>query len=84
MSAEKILKQLQANQQQLEALTDKVQELADCMGVKTFTKAEAAKMLNITPATLDKLRREGVINFAKTGRKVLFTIQDIKEYLENS
>ena len=46
-------------------------------------KKEAAEELNISQATLDRLRKSGEIRSKKVGGRVFFTINEIALFLES-
>lgn len=48
-----------------------------------LTKKETAKELNISQATLDRLRKSGEIKSKKVGGGVFFTINEIALFLES-
>ncbi len=48
-----------------------------------FTHNEAAKKLQMHPATLHRLRKRGLVPCRKAGRWVRYTEEDLAEYLEN-
>ncbi len=47
-----------------------------------LTKKETAKELNISQATLDRLRKSGEIKSKKVGGGVFFTIIEIANFLD--
>ena len=47
-----------------------------------LSKKETAKELNISQATLDRLRKSGVIKSKKVGGGVFFTINEIALFLD--
>ncbi|GHV26210.1 hypothetical protein AGMMS4952_05770 [Spirochaetia bacterium] len=49
-----------------------------------YTKQETAKLLGIAPVTLDRLRRRKSISCRKIGSRVLFTQEDIDQFLDQS
>jgi hypothetical protein len=48
-----------------------------------LSKKETAKELNISQATLDRLRKSGAIKSKKVGGGVFFTINEIALFLES-
>ena len=46
-----------------------------------LSKREAAGELNISVATIDRLRKKGAINHKQIGGQVFFTIHDIAKYV---
>lgn len=48
-----------------------------------LTKKETAKELNVSEATLDRLRKSGVIKSKRVGGGVFFTINEIVTFIEN-
>lgn len=50
---------------------------------KLFTTKETAEILHINIQTLRSKCRLGQIGFKKTGRKYLFSEQNIKNFLDN-
>ena len=48
-----------------------------------LTKKETARELNISQATLDRLRKSGEIRSKKVGGGVFFTINEIALFLES-
>jgi excisionase family DNA binding protein len=49
-----------------------------------YSKQEAAKLLCISPVTIDRLRRSKSISFRKVGARVVFTQADIDQFLERN
>jgi excisionase family DNA binding protein len=49
-----------------------------------YTKQETAKLLGIAVVTLDRLRRRKNISFRQVGSRVLFTQEDIDQFLKQS
>ena len=47
-----------------------------------FTPQEASRLLRISTVTLWRLRRAGKISFRRVASKVIFTQQDLDDYLE--
>lgn len=50
-----------------------------------LTKDKAAEALSLQPPTLDKDRREGHLGipFVKAGRRILYQLTDLKDWLED-
>ena len=48
-----------------------------------LTKKETARELNISQATLDRLRKTGVIKSKKVGGGVFFTINELALFLDS-
>ena len=46
-----------------------------------LSKAEAANELNVSQATIDRFRKQGVIKSKKVGGQIFFTIATIAEYV---
>lgn len=51
--------------------------------VELLTHNEAARKLDMHPATLHRLRKRGLVPCRKAGRWVRYTEEDLAEYLEN-
>jgi len=49
-----------------------------------FTSKEAGRFLNISTVTLWRERRAGKISFRRCASKVIFTREDIQEYLQRN
>jgi excisionase family DNA binding protein len=49
-----------------------------------FTTKEASRFLNISAVTLWRERRAGNISFRRAASKILFTREDIEEYLQRN
>lgn len=49
-----------------------------------LSAAEVCEILSISPITLWRLRRAGQISFRRVASKVIFTTQDLAEFLERS
>jgi excisionase family DNA binding protein len=47
-----------------------------------MTKAEAAQLMRLSRATIDRLRASGQLPFVKLGKKVIFRRSDIDAFLE--
>jgi excisionase family DNA binding protein len=47
-----------------------------------YSKPEAAKYLKISAITLDRHRRRGAISYRKIGARVIFTQNDLDEFLD--
>jgi len=52
-------------------------------GKSLLNKKEVSKELNISQATLDRLRKTGEIKSKKVGGGVFFTIKEISLFLES-
>jgi excisionase family DNA binding protein len=48
-----------------------------------LSKKEAVQFLKVSPVTIHNLMKDGKIPFIKNGRKVLFELQDLENYLES-
>lgn len=48
-----------------------------------MTETQAASLLGITPRILSYQRQRGLISFIKVGRKIRYTEEFIRVYLEN-
>lgn len=81
---------LTLNPEDLKPIADKIEKLSSAISsfktpastsIKLFTVREACKVLNISPRTCQSLRDEGRISFHKIGAKVLFSEQDILDFL---
>jgi len=46
-----------------------------------LSRSEAAKMLRISLVTIDKYEREGVLKSQRFGRRVLYDLKDINNFL---
>jgi len=47
-----------------------------------LSKKETAKELNISPATLDRLRKSNVISSKRVGGGIYFTLKEISIFLD--
>lgn len=47
-----------------------------------LSKKEAARELNISPATLDRLRKNGEIRSKRVGGGIYFSLQEISAFLD--
>jgi len=54
------------------------------LGVLLYTPDQVAEMLHITVRTLAKWRKQKKINGIPIGHKVLYTIDQVNEFVENS
>lgn len=59
-------------------LTQRIEE--QNLLTKTYTRKEAASFLNVTPQTVSKLVYNGKLNPIMTGRKMIFTRQELVNY----
>ena len=50
----------------------------------TYTKHEAAKILNIPAGSIDWLLRKGILPRRKIAGKVRFTLEDLRAFVEIS
>jgi hypothetical protein len=50
---------------------------------RTFTNREAAEMLKVSTRTLQEYRKKGLINCSQCERRVVYTQQDIDDYMNN-
>lgn len=46
-----------------------------------LSKAETAKELNVSEATIDRLRKSGAIKSKKVGGQIFFTLATVAEYV---
>ena len=46
-----------------------------------YSKLETAMQLNVCVRTLDSLMSKGAISYVKVGKRVIFTQQDIDEFI---
>lgn len=49
-----------------------------------LTRVEAADALNISPATLDRFVKRGLINPSRAGRRPLFPIAELERFLRET
>lgn len=49
--------------------------------IELFTNAEAARMLRLSPVSLWRRRRQRKIGYRRDNGKILYSRQDIEEYL---
>jgi len=54
------------------------------MIVQKYTKKEAAAYLKMSEPTLDRRRRDGLINSTCNGKKILFYEYDLDNYLKRN
>ena len=55
--------------------------MADPLPRQGFDERTAAKLLGVSPRTLWKLRADGEIRHARIGRRVLYTLDGIRQFL---
>jgi excisionase family DNA binding protein len=46
-----------------------------------LSKAETAQELNVSQATIDRLRKQGAIKSKKVGGQIFFTLATVAEYV---
>lgn len=46
-----------------------------------LTKGEFAKEIGVSEATIDRLRKQGVIRSGKVGGQIFFTLATVAEYI---
>jgi len=51
---------------------------------KTYSESEAAAYLKRSKTTMWRLRRDGAISYTKYGAKVVYTEDDLKQFLNNN
>ena len=49
-----------------------------------YTKKELEEMMGVTRKTVEKWQNEGLISFSQIGKIVLFSPDDIREFLANN
>jgi Helix-turn-helix domain len=49
-----------------------------------FTREEAAKALGISPATLDRLTKRGVLHPSRATRRPLYAVSEIERFLRET
>ena len=49
-----------------------------------FSRLEAAHLLNISPASLDRLVRRGMINPSRSLRRPLFCLKELERFLRDT
>lgn len=50
-------------------------------GREWLTVKEACEYLKVSKSTMQKYRREGIIPFSQHGRKILFKLEDLQNFL---
>lgn len=48
-----------------------------------LTTKQVAEMLRVSPQTVGTFRKAKQLNYVKLGRKVLFTQENVREFIEN-
>lgn len=59
-----------------------IQLLRDSYKKMLLSKAETANELNVSEATIDRLRNNGKLNSKKVLGQIMFSIDEIARYLE--
>ena len=54
------------------------------MNEKLLSKGQAASYLGISSLKLDYLRKEGEVAFIKIGTRVLFTVEDLRDFIQRN
>lgn len=49
-----------------------------------YTKKEVEEMMGVTRKTVEKWQNEGLISFSQIGKIVLFSPEDIQEFLDRN
>lgn len=55
--------------------------MIEIQGIKLYDNDELLKMLNSTPNTLTKLRRDGKLGFCRIGKKLYTSEEALRDYL---
>ncbi len=83
-SLEKLLSRFDKLQKTVDYLVHQVTNLVtdfDKPGKDTYTEKEASEKLKLTVRTLISHRKEGKIDFHQNGRRVIYTEQNINDFL---
>jgi len=48
-----------------------------------LSKSETAQELNISQATLDRLRKQGILKSKKVGGGIFFTLNEVASFIES-
>lgn len=79
----------------LNRMNDKLTELVTRSEYESKTPAQklaleyvnsnmAARLLHVSPRTLSKMRAKASIPFSKIGRKIVYSTEDLRKYLEGN
>lgn len=78
---EKILDKIDQLEQIIENLVRSFQSVHKLDTKQTFTERETSEILKISVRTLNSHRQNGLIDFHKNGRRILYTQKNIDDYL---
>jgi excisionase family DNA binding protein len=69
----------------LEVIDSKLESIQKSKPLKEdwLTNQEVAKVLNVTPRTLQNYRDKGIISFSQVGSKIYYKVADIEKHLES-
>jgi DNA-binding transcriptional MerR regulator len=49
-----------------------------------LTRAEAAQVLGVSPVTIDRITKRGLLNPSRATRRPLYSIKELEKFLENT
>ena len=80
--AELLLQEITALRQEITGLKALVNRLSPSVSYQLLSEEEAASMLNVSKNTLITLRIEHKIHFHKINSRILYSLEDIREFEE--